>query len=129
MQLCSQAVLLSQMNDCDSAYARMQAGYEVVYPKEISGACCGMIFNTRGFATAASKKMSALEASLLEASEGGKLPIICDTSPCLAQIKTSLSTPALRFALYEPVEFISHFLVDKLNWKQVRLHPQLASVP
>lgn len=80
-----------------------------------------MIFNSRGFATAASKKMSALEASLLEASEGGKIPIICDTSPCLAQIKTSLSTPALRFALYEPVEFISHFLVDKLEWKQVRL--------
>lgn len=36
------------------------------------------------------------------------------------QIKTSLSTPALRFALYEPVEFINHFLVDKLEWKQVR---------
>jgi D-lactate dehydrogenase len=98
----------------------VQAGYEVVYPEGISGACCGMIFNSRGFAPAAAKKMAALEASLLAASEGGKLPVICDTSPCLAQIKTSLSTPALRFSLYEPVEFINHFLVDKLEWRQVR---------
>lgn len=91
-----------------------------MYPEGIAGSCCGMLFNSRGFASAAAKKMSSLEESLLEASDGGKLPIICDTSPCLAQIKTSLSTPALRFALYEPVEFINHFLVDKLEWKQVR---------
>lgn len=91
-----------------------------MYPDGIAGSCCGMMFNSRGFASAAAKKMTALEASLLEASDGGKVPIICDTSPCLAQIKTSLSTPALRFALYEPVEFINHFLVDKLEWKQVR---------
>jgi D-lactate dehydrogenase len=97
-----------------------QAGYEVVYPKGIKSSCCGMIFNSRGFAPAASSKMSELEQNLLDASDGGKIPIVCDTSPCLMQIKTSLSTPALRFALYEPVEFISHFLVDRLEWQQVK---------
>lgn len=40
------------------------------------------------------------------ASENGKIPIVCDTSPCLSQIKSQISEPALRFALYEPVEFI-----------------------
>ena len=40
------------------------------------------------------------------ASEGGKLPIVVDTSPCLSQIKSQVSEPALKFALYEPVEFI-----------------------
>ena len=98
----------------------VQAGYEVILPEGLANSCCGMLFNSRGFAPAAASKMADLEASLLEASEGGKLPIVCDTSPCLMQIKTSLSTPALRFALYEPVEFINHFLVDKLEWRQVR---------
>ena len=56
------------------------------------------------------------------ASEGGKLPIVVDTSPCLAQIKEQLSNPALRFSLYEPAEFISNHLVDKLEWKKVRDH-------
>lgn len=38
--------------------------------------------------------------------------------PC-PQIKSSISEPALRFALYEPVEFIRHFLVDKLEFTKV----------
>lgn len=97
-----------------------RAGYEVILPEGLGSSCCGMMFNSRGFAPAAAAKMADLEASLLKASEGGKLPIVVDTSPCLMQIKTSLSTPALRFALYEPVEFINHFLVDKLDWRHVR---------
>lgn len=36
------------------------------------------------------------------------------------QVKSQISEPSLRFALYEPVEFIRHFLVDKLEWKKVR---------
>lgn len=88
-----------------------------------------MMFNSRGFAPAAQTKMSELEEAMLEASDGGKLPIVVDTSPCLSQIKTSLSTPALRFALYEPVEFIQHFLVDRLEWSQARCHPALHGFP
>jgi D-lactate dehydrogenase len=96
-----------------------KAGYEVVYPKGLSASCCGMMFNSRGFKDAAAAKGAELEAALLEASENGKIPIVCDTSPCLSQIKSQIAEPALRFALYEPVEFIRHFLVDKLEFKKV----------
>jgi D-lactate dehydrogenase len=97
-----------------------KAGYEVIYPKNLSSSCCGMMFNSRGFKEAAAEKGSELEESLLEASQGGKLPIVMDTSPCLAQLKGSLSTSALRFSLYEPIEFIKTHLKDKLEWEQVR---------
>ena len=53
------------------------------------------MFNSRGFKDAAAKKGAELEASLLKASENGKWPIVCDTSPCLSQIKAGLSDPAL----------------------------------
>lgn len=76
-----------------------------------------MMFNTRGFKEAAAAKGADLEAALMEASEGGKLPIVVDTSPCLGQIKSSLKEPALRFSLYEPVEFIRLFMMDKLEFK------------
>ena len=99
-----------------------KADYEVVYPKGLSNSCCGMLFNSRGFKATASMKGGELEEALMEASEGGKLPIVVDTSPCLAQIKEQLSNPALRFSLYEPAEFISNHLVDKLEWKKVRDH-------
>ena len=61
---------------------------------------------SRGFTGAASTMGSDLERALMVASEGGKLPIVVDTSPCLSQIKSQVSEPALKFALYEPVEFI-----------------------
>ena len=99
-----------------------KADYEVVYPQGLSNSCCGMLFNSRGFKATASVKGGELEAALMEASEGGMLPIVVDTSPCLAQIKEQLSNPALRFSLYEPTEFISNHLVDKLEWNQVRDH-------
>jgi len=97
-----------------------KAGYEVVYPEGLSSSCCGMMFNSRGFKDAAAKKGSELEKALLKASENGKYPVVCDTSPCLAQIKSGLSEPDLRFSLYEPVEFIRHFLLDKLEFTKIK---------
>ncbi|KXZ46746.1 hypothetical protein GPECTOR_41g711 [Gonium pectorale] len=97
-----------------------KAGYQVIIPEGVSSQCCGMMFNSRGFKDAAAAKGADLEAALLKASENGKIPIVMDTSPCLAQVKSQISEPSLRFALYEPVEFIRHFLVDKLEWKKVR---------
>ena len=44
---------------------------------------------SRGFKDAAAKKGAELEAALMEASQGGKLPIVCDTSPCLSQVGTA----------------------------------------
>ena len=55
-----------------------------------------MLFNSRGFKGAASHKGQELEQSLIKASDGGKIPIVMDTSPCLAQMKGSLTDPALR---------------------------------
>lgn len=97
-----------------------KAGYEVIYPEGLSSSCCGMMFNSRGLASAAASKLDELEASLLKASDGGKIPIVCDTSPCLSTLKAGAAAGTLKFALYEPVEFISHFLVDKLDFTQVK---------
>jgi hypothetical protein len=65
-----------------------------------------MLFNSRGFKEAAATKGSELEAALLKASDNGKIPIVCDTSPCLAQIKQSLSDPALRCGSELALRFI-----------------------
>ena len=35
-------------------------------------------------------------------------------------VELGQSDPALRFSLYEPVEFIRHFLADKLEFQKVR---------
>lgn len=93
-----------------------KAGVEVVYPDAIRSQCCGIMFHSRGCVDASNSKMEELEAKLLEASEHGKHPIVCDTSPCLKHIKDHIKDPVLKFALYEPVEFVSTFLNDKLEF-------------
>lgn len=95
-----------------------KAGYEVIYPKNLSSQCCGMMFNSRGFKETATVKRVDLEAELMEASQGGKYPIVCDTSPCLSTIKGDLRNPELTFAFYDPVDFVSNFLLDKLEFTQ-----------
>ncbi|KAK9807175.1 hypothetical protein WJX73_004038 [Symbiochloris irregularis] len=97
-----------------------KADYEVIYPESLGSTCCGMLFNSRGFKAAAKAKGGELEDELVRVSQGGKIPIVCDTSPCLATIKDGLKDPSLKFALYEPVMFIDKFLRDKLEWNQVR---------
>lgn len=97
-----------------------KANYEVIYPKGIANTCCGMMFNTRGFKAAAESKLAEVEKALAEASEDGKYPIVCDTSPCLSTIKGGLSDSKLQFSLYEPVQFIRLFLADKLEFNKVR---------
>lgn len=57
-----------------------------------------MIFNTKGFTEAADSQVSKLQEALVKASRGGVIPIVCDTSPCLGQLKSSLSEPALKCA-------------------------------
>ena len=42
-----------------------QAGYEVVLPKDLSSACCGMVFDSRGYRDVGAAQVSALEALLL----------------------------------------------------------------
>ena len=70
----------------------------------LSNSCCGMLFNSRGFKTAADQKGQELESELVRVSQGGKIPIVCDTSPCLAQIKGQLKDSSLKCALWKNIQ-------------------------
>ena len=91
-----------------------KAGYEVIFPKNMDNLCCGTIWESKGMPEIADKKSSELEKELYLASENGQYPVLCDQSPCLKRMRHSMST----LNLYEPVEFIDQFLLDKLDFKQ-----------
>jgi len=92
-----------------------KAGYEVIFPKNMEKMCCGSIWESKGLLSIAEKKSSELEAALREASENGKIPILCDQSPCLYHMRNSMK----QLPLYEPVEFIHEFLLDKLDFTPI----------
>lgn len=90
-----------------------KAGYDVLFPRAIDSLCCGLPFDSKGFRDLADAKARELEASLLERSDGGAIPVLCDTSPCLQRMRKGMDR---RLRLYEPVEFIHGFLMDRLRF-------------
>lgn len=92
-----------------------KAGFEPVIPRDVEKLCCGKAFETKGMKEQADECAAALDAALLEASEGGRWRVMCDTSPCLARMRKTLDG---RLALYEPVEFTFRFLTERLRFRQ-----------
>lgn len=88
-----------------------KAGYEVILPEEMDKLCCGMAFDSKGFFEAAEDKSRELEKALMVASHDGEYPVLCDTSPCLYRMRQALDK---KLKLYEPVEFIHDFLMQRL---------------
>jgi D-lactate dehydrogenase len=90
-----------------------KAGYRVVYPKNLSGLCCGQPFESKGLITTADEKAKEVGTALAEASEDGRLPIVSDTSPCSYRLKQNLPE---RLRPLDIVEFIHDKLMDRLRF-------------
>ena len=95
-----------------------RAGYAILYPDDLSRLCCGMAFSSKGFRSQAAEKEKELQAALLAVSDNGRIPILCDMSPCLLHMRETLNKS---LHLYEPVEFIHDFLLDKLVFTKLPL--------
>ena len=91
-----------------------KAGYQVIFPPRMESLCCGTIWESKGIPDIAEKKVRELEESLLEASENGKYPVLCDQSPCLHRMRKCIKS----MHLYEPAEFIASFVADRLDFHQ-----------
>ncbi len=100
-----------------------KAGYQVIYPEGLNALCCGQAFESKGFHKQADRKSDELNMALLKASRNGRIPVLCDTSPCLQRMRQTLSK---NLTLYEPIEFVLECLADKLTFtvqpEKVALH-------
>jgi D-lactate dehydrogenase len=101
-----------------------RAGYDVVYPPQLDGHCCGQPFDSKGHAASANAKAEELEQALRAASEDGRLPIVFDTSPCAYRMKQALQD---RLQVYDLTEFLHDHVLPRLKIRQaaaaVAVHP------
>lgn len=91
-----------------------KAGYQVIFPENMSSLCCGMIWESKGMPDIADRKTAQLEQALLKASDGGRWPVLCDQSPCLHRMRSHIKS----MKLYEPAEFILDFLAPHLEFRK-----------
>jgi D-lactate dehydrogenase len=97
-----------------------KAGFDVVYPERLAELCCGQPFESKGLNDAADTKSAELEAALRAASDGGRWPIVFDTSPCAYRMKKVLQQ---RLQVTDSIEFIHDAVLPR-----VTLAPQCAPV-
>lgn len=67
------------------------AGHEVRLPQGIDGLCCGMAFGSKGFFDAARVAAERTAEALWQASDGGRLKVVTDASPCAGTLQESVA--------------------------------------
>ncbi|MFF4690084.1 FAD-binding and (Fe-S)-binding domain-containing protein [Streptomyces sp. NPDC001307] len=124
-----------------AAFLRLcdRAGVPVVVPEGLTGLCCGTPWQSKGY-TAGHRTMAARTLQVLwEASDHGRLPVVCDASSCthgLEQLPDSLPESdrarfaALRFV--DSVVFTTEHLLPALpsprRLGSLALHPTCSTV-
>ncbi|PWQ95150.1 FAD-binding and (Fe-S)-binding domain-containing protein [Leucothrix arctica] len=89
-----------------------KAGFGAITPPSIDKLCCGLPFASMGFPDSAGSSIKQLEAVLWEASEQGKYPVLCDTSPCTLRMIEQFEKP---MKLVETAGFIEQYLLPFLE--------------
>jgi len=101
-----------------------RAGFAPVYPQRMAALCCGQPFESKGLLATADEKAAELEAALRDASEGGRLPIVFDTSPCAYRMKRHV---AGRLDVLDISEALQRLVLPRLQLKPlartVAVHP------
>ena len=93
-----------------------KAGYDIIYPERMDDLCCGMPFASKGLSVTAAAKAGELGDALLSVSDNGRIPILCDMSPCLYHMQETLDA---RLRLYEPIRFALSYLAPRLVFEKI----------
>jgi D-lactate dehydrogenase len=111
-----------------------RAGQPVFIPGDVAGHCCGVPFSSKGYVEAHEAMVSRTIERFWNWSDGGRLPIVIDTSPCtygLRLCRTSLP-PVLqehfdRLTILDSIEFVAASVLPRLEiqrrQRSVVLHP------
>jgi D-lactate dehydrogenase len=100
-----------------------KAGYVPLYPAQMAELCCGQPFESKGLMPQADRKSAELEAALLAASDGGRLPVVFDTSPCAYRMKRFLAEKRSALRVLDLAEALHDLVLPR-----VKLVPQAGSL-
>ncbi|HMM34782.1 MAG TPA: (Fe-S)-binding protein, partial [Thermoanaerobaculia bacterium] len=111
-----------------------RAGTPVFIPEDVEGVCCGVPFSSKGYTEANAFAANRAIERFWAWSDGGRLPVVVDTSPCTYGVKGSRPnlTPENqarfdRLTILDGVAFTHDTLLPRLTARRksgpVALHP------
>jgi D-lactate dehydrogenase len=108
------------------------AGVRVVYPQGLSGLCCGMPFSSKAYVETARGMARRTADALWQATDGGRLPVVTDASPCAGTLDEAAALLAeetgrrLRtydFAAFWAAEVLPRLVAPPRRAGRAVLHP------
>ena len=113
----------------DSSHALLtlaeRAGIRLAIPQGIDAMCCGTPWKSKGYVDGYKVMQNSVISSLVQASIGGKLPIVTDAASCSHGLQELLAKDS-RLTVIDSVEFVERFVLPKLTIKKARsiaVHP------
>ncbi len=111
-----------------------RAGLSVWTPQEAAGLCCGMPFSSKGLDAAYRSAANRAIAALWGWSDGGRVPVLTDASPCAWTLKRTgaVLNPENkekfdRLTILDGIEFAHDVLLERLDVtalkRNVVVHP------
>jgi D-lactate dehydrogenase len=115
------------------------AGAPVEIPEGVKDLCCGMPFGSKGYRRASVESVSKLVTAMVEWTDGGRLPVVVDTSPCAYTLKTcgpdlpaDLRSSYEQLRILDGIQYALEFVVPNLTARHpaagVVLHPVCSAV-
>jgi D-lactate dehydrogenase len=106
------------------------AGWHAVIPERVAHECCGQPFHSKGYHDTLKSAAGRMTDFLYEATDGGRLPVITDTSPCAGELREYdkyLTGEALRrwqaLRLFDYCSFLAReVLPSRPAWPRVDRH-------
>jgi D-lactate dehydrogenase len=115
-----------------------RANINLQFPESIAGTCCGMPFHSKGYTKAYQLSLHKAILNFWDWSEGGKYPIVIDTTSCAQTLRTcgndlSLEDkePWKKLTILDSIEFLHDHVLPQLNIQpvdeDVMLHPNCSA--
>jgi D-lactate dehydrogenase len=116
-----------------------RAGKPVWIPPDVAGTCCGVPFSSKGYADAHVEAVSRAIDRFWAWSDGGRLPVVVDTSPCtygLLHARPFLGEESQarfdKLRILDGITWVHDELLPRLDVKtragRVALHPVCSAV-
>lgn len=112
-----------------------RAGVEVTVPEGVGSACCGTPWKSKGMTSGYQRMREVTLPALWEASNHGRLPVVCDASSCtegLEVMKASAEDSGYaQLKFVDSVEFVAQHVLAQLTVRRTLtslvLHPTCSS--
>lgn len=109
-----------------------RAGIELVTPDDLPSLCCGTPWRSKGLVKGYENMTARVAASLLQATRGGVLPVVCDASSCSEGLEVLLAAAEESdIRVIDSVEFVADRVLARLpaasRIDTLTLHPTCSS--